>query len=312
MRDIYLQIEGKQVGPLPEDQIRQFLAEGKIQANALAWHDGLPDWVPFVNLIGLSVDPPAERIPHLVSSGDLVQIDGVKKSFGDKIALKDVSFSVPPGQICGLLGPNGAGKTTLFRLLMGILKATEGKLLIDGLDAFEDRVQVKRIIGFLPDEPVFYSYLSGREILELSAAMHGLDVRATMDRLVPVIARLRLAEDINNYAEDYSRGMKKKLGLLLALLHQPKLLVLDEPTNGLDVESTHLFYDLILDEAKQGTTVLFSTHLMDHVTKLCSHAVIINEGTVVAKGSLEELRARFDQANLEDIFLKLTVRPPQI
>ncbi|MCE0521365.1 MAG: ATP-binding cassette domain-containing protein [Methylacidiphilales bacterium] len=311
MRDIYLQVEGKQVGPLPEDQVKELFAKGQIQADALAWHDGLPEWVPFANLIGLSVGSPAERIPHEASSGNLVQIDGVKKSFGDKIALKNVSFFVPSGQICGLLGPNGAGKTTLFRLLMGILKATEGKLLIDGHDAFEERVEVKRLIGFLPDEPVFYSYLSGREILELSAAMHGLDVRATMDRLVPVIARLRLAEDINNYAEDYSRGMKKKLGLLLAMLHEPKLLVLDEPTNGLDVESTHLFYDLILDEAKQGTTVLFSTHLMDHVTKLCSHAIIINEGAVVAKGSLEELRARFDQASLEDIFLKLTVRPPQ-
>jgi ABC-type multidrug transport system ATPase subunit len=311
MRAIYLQIEGKQIGPLPEDQIRQFLAEGKIQPDTLAWHEGIPEWIPFAHLAGFSVGPPAERAPHHAATGDLVQVDGVRKSFGEKIALKNVSFSVPPGQICGLLGPNGAGKTTLFRLLMGILKATEGNLRIDDLDAFEDRVKVKRLIGFLPDEPVFYSYLSGREILELSAAMHGLEVRATMDKLVPVIARLRLAEDINNYAEDYSRGMKKKLGLLLALLHEPKLLVLDEPTNGLDVESTHLFYDLILEEARHGTTVLFSTHLMDHVTKLCSHAVIINEGTVVAKGSLDELRARFNQASLEDIFLQLTVRPPQ-
>ncbi len=245
------------------------------------------------------------------SPPDIVQIDGVLKSFGYKTALKSVSFSVPAGQICGLLGPNGAGKTTLFRLLMGILKATEGRLLIDGCDAFEDRVEVKRLIGFLPDEPVFYSYLSGREVLELSAAMHGLNVSLTMDRLAPVIAQLRLAEDINNYAEDYSRGMKKKLGLLLAMVHQPKLLVLDEPTNGLDVESTHLFYDLIFETAKQGVTVLFSTHLMDHVTKLCSHAVIINEGTVVAKGSLEELSAAFGESSLEDIFLKLTARPPQ-
>jgi ABC-type multidrug transport system ATPase subunit len=172
-------------------------------------------------------------------------------------------------------------------------------------------VEVKRLIGFLPDEPVFYSYLSGLEVLELSAAMHGLDVRASMDRLAPIIAQLRLADDINNYAEDYSRGMKKKLGLLLAMLHEPKLLVLDEPTNGLDVESIHLFYDLIFETARQGTTVLFSTHLMDHVTKLCSHAVIINEGTVVTKGSLEELRASFGQASLEEIFLKLTARPPQ-
>lgn len=242
---------------------------------------------------------------------DLVQIDGVAKSFGSKIALDNVSFSVPAGQICGLLGPNGAGKTTLFRLLMGILKATRGTMLVDGLDAFEDRVEVKRRIGFLPDEPIFYSYLSGREILELSAAMHGLDARATVTRMWPIVTKLRLADDIDSYAEDYSRGTKKKLGLLLAMLHEPKLLVLDEPTNGLDVESTHLFYDLISEQAKRGTTVLFSTHLMEHVSKLCSHAVIINEGKVVAKGSLEELRSIFQETSLEEIFLKLTARPPQ-
>jgi ABC-2 type transport system ATP-binding protein len=244
-------------------------------------------------------------------SSALVEIDGVMKSFGYKTALKNVTFSVPSGQICGLLGPNGAGKTTLFRLLMGILKATEGKLLIDGRDAFDDRVEVKRLIGFLPDEPIFYSYLSGYEVLELSAAMHGLDVEATMERIGPVIAQLRLTKDINDYAEEYSRGMKKKLGLLLALLHEPKLLILDEPTNGLDVESTHLFYDLIFEKAQKGTTVLFSTHLMDHVTKLCSHAVIINEGTVVAMGSLPELLATYEKASLEEVFLKLTARPPQ-
>jgi ABC-2 type transport system ATP-binding protein len=253
--------------------------------------------------------PPFEDSPN--PSSALVFIDRVMKSFGYKVALKNVTFSVPSGQICGLLGPNGAGKTTLFRLLMGILKATQGKLVIDGRDAFDDRVEAKRLIGFLPDEPVFYSYLSGYEVLELSAAMHGLDPGATMSRISPLIGKLRLAEDINNYAEDYSRGMKKKLGLLLAMLHEPKLLILDEPTNGLDVESTHLFYDLIFEAAQQGTTVLFSTHLMDHVTKLCSHAVIINEGTVVAKGSLEELRAAYGQASLEDIFLQLTSRPPQ-
>lgn len=262
-----------------------------------------------------------EHLLSAVESGTvqtcpMVQVEHVTKTFGDKVALQDITFAVPSGQICGLLGPNGAGKTTLFRLLMGILKATEGKLLIDGGDAFQDRVEVKRLIGFLPDEPTFYSYLSGREVLELSAAMHGLDVRRimdllTMDSITVLIARLRLAEDIDNYADDYSRGMKKKLGLLLAMLHDPKLLVLDEPTNGLDVESVHLFYDLISEKAAQGTTVLFSSHLMDHVTRLCSHAVILNEGTVVAKGSLEELRRNFGEASLEDIFLKLTSRPAQ-
>ncbi len=243
---------------------------------------------------------------------DLVQVDNVTKSFGPKTALRGVSFAVPAGQICGLLGPNGAGKTTLFRLLMGILKATEGALTVAGLDAFADRVAVKRLIGFLPDEPVFYAYLSGRETLALSAAMHGLDPRATLAGLEPVIARLRLADDLGNFAEDYSRGMKKKLGLLLAMLHAPKLLVLDEPTNGLDVESTHLFYDLILEVAARGTTILFSTHLMDHVARLCSHAVIINEGRVVTAGALADLRGANGGAALEDIFLKLTARPAQI
>lgn len=251
--------------------------------------------------------PPDDAVSGTKS--DLVQVNGVSKSFGAKSALRNVSFSVPGGWICGLLGPNGAGKTTLIRLLMGILKATEGSLRVDGLDAFADRVEAMRLIGFLPDEPVFYSYLSGREVLELSAAMHGLDAGRTMERMAPLIGRLRMADDLGAYAEDYSRGMKKKLGLLLALLHRPKLLVLDEPTNGLDVEATHLFYDLILDEARQGTTVLFSTHLMDQVAKLCSHVVVLNEGAVIAQGALDALQAGFGQASLEDIFLQLTKRP---
>jgi len=247
--------------------------------------------------------------PNPTNLEKLVSIQNVTKTFGEKIALNDLSFEVPGGQICGLLGPNGAGKTTLFRLLMGILKTSTGLLQVDGLDVFEDRVAVKRLIGFLPDEPVFYSYLSGRELLELSAGMHDLDVPVTMEWLELLARRLRLADDLDNYAEDYSRGMKKKLGLLLALLHRPRLLVLDEPTNGLDVESTYLFYELIKEVAGDGTTVLFSTHLMDHVTRLCSHAVIINEGTLVAKGPLSELFERYQEDSLESLFLKLTARP---
>lgn len=246
------------------------------------------------------------------SRSSLVEIDEVSKTFGAKKALDRVSFSVPAGQLCGLLGPNGAGKTTLFRLLMGILKSTQGHLMIDGRDAFKDRVEVKRLVGFLPDEPVFYAYLSGREILELSAAMHGLEVRATMGRIEPLIARLNLLSDLSGYAEEYSRGMKKKLGLLLALIHQPRLLILDEPTNGLDVESTRLFYDLMLEESSRGTTVLFSTHLMDQVARLCTHAVIIHQGRLVTRGSLEDLHTMFEGTeSLEDIFLKLTTRPAQ-
>jgi ABC-2 type transport system ATP-binding protein len=247
--------------------------------------------------------------PQACQSGErsqIVVVDHVTKDFGVKRALSELSFAVPAGQICGLLGPNGAGKTTLFRLLMGILKATTGRLMVNGLDAFEDRVEAKRQIGYLPDEPIFYSYLSARETLELSAGMHGMDPDEAIERLEPLIARLKLADEIDNYADDFSRGMKKKLGLLLALLHEPRLLVLDEPTNGLDVESMRLFYELITETAATGTTVLFSTHLMDHVARLCSHAVVISEGELVAQGSLDELRAMTGLEDLEEIFVKLT------
>lgn len=240
---------------------------------------------------------------------NLVTVENVTKSFGDKQALRGVTFSVPAGRICGLLGPNGAGKTTLFRLLMGILKATSGRLAIDGLDAFDDRVELKRRIGFLPDEPVFYSYLSAYETLQLSAAMHGLDVAATMAAVQPLVDQLQLTAEINHFAEEYSRGMKKKLGLLLALLHRPKLLILDEPTSELDVEATHLFHDMILGLAAQGTTILLSTHLMDQVTRICSDVVVINRGAVVTQGALTEVRAMYGDRNFEEVFLELTHTP---
>jgi ABC-2 type transport system ATP-binding protein len=244
--------------------------------------------------------------PAPASPPPLVLIERLQKNFGAKTVLTGVTWQIPRGQIGGLLGPNGAGKTTLFRLLMGILKADAGTIQIDGRDCFEDRVMVKRLVGFLPDEPVFYSYLSGREILELSAGMHGLDPIDAVRRLDSLIARLGLQEAMSQYADDYSRGMKKKLGLLLALLHQPPLLVLDEPTNGLDVESTRQFFDLMRELARAGTTIVFSTHLMDQVERLCSHAAVLHQGRLLASGTLEELRAG---RALEDVFIALTSTP---
>lgn len=236
----------------------------------------------------------------------LVQVRSASKNFGDKEALRSVSFGVPPGQICGLLGPNGAGKTTLFRLMMGILKASEGTITVDGLDAFADRVATKRLIGFVPDEPVFFSYLSGWETLSLSAAMHGVADRTMREELGPLIERLRLGSELDGYAEDYSRGTKKKLALLLALLHHPRLLILDEPTNGLDVEATRVFHELVCEQAAAGVTVLFSTHLMDHVARLCSRAVVFSHGRVVADAGLDALRRTHPGLELDAVFLRLT------
>lgn len=242
-------------------------------------------------------------------AASLVEINGIAKSFGDQVALRDVTFAIPPGQICGLLGRNGAGKTTLFRLVMGILKATRGTIRIDGLDAFKDRVDVKRLVGFVPDEPIFYAYLSGREMLELSAAMHGLDVDATMARLEPLAKRLRLGDELDQAADDASRGVKKKLALLLALLHRPKLLLLDEPANGLDVEATHLLYEIIREQKDQGTTVLFSTHVLDRLQPLCTRVVIIDQGRVITDDAPDALQAAHEGASMEDVFLEITDRP---
>ena len=182
----------------------------------------------------------------------MIKLDKLTKQFGPKLALNSIDLDIPTGQMWGLLGPNGAGKTTLFRVLMGILKATSGNASIAGLDVFEQRIEVKRVLGFLPDEPMFHSYLTGREILELSAAMHGLDPVSTLKRIGPLIVRMQMAEAMGQFADDYSRGMKKKLGLLHALLHEPKLLILDEPTNGLDVESTALFFELMREQQQRG------------------------------------------------------------
>jgi len=186
---------------------------------------------------------------------------------------------------------------------MGILKASSGHLSIDGYDCFDDRVRVKRLVGFLPDEPVFYSYLTGRETLELSAGMHGVNVREMYTQLDPLIRRLEMKNALSEYADDYSRGMKKKLGLLLAILHQPTLLILDEPTNGLDVESTRLFFELVQEQANRGTTVVFSTHLMDQVERLCSHIAVLSAGKLITSGTLSDI---CQGKNLEQVFIELT------
>jgi ABC-2 type transport system ATP-binding protein len=240
----------------------------------------------------------------------MIRLDKLTKNFASTYALRGVDLSVPAGQLWGLLGPNGAGKTTLFRILMGIIKPSFGSATIDGLDAFEDRLRVKRILGFLPDEPVFHSYLTGREIVSLAGALHGLDENTIWQRVEPLADRLQLTDALTRFADDYSRGMKKKLGLILALLHAPKLLVLDEPTNGLDLESTTLFFELMRDESARGVTVVFSTHLLPQVEQLCSHVAVIHLGRLVAHGDLASIASGgIEGRSLQDAFIELTKRP---
>lgn len=241
----------------------------------------------------------------------MIEVEHLSKRFGEKWALNDLELSIAPGSMFGLLGPNGAGKTTLFRILMGIIRPSAGRLRVGGLDSFDDRISVKRLLGYLPDEPSFHSYLSAREIFDLSAALHGLDPKQVFTRMRPLIQQLQLLEPFDLFADDFSRGMKKKLGLLLALLHEPRLLVLDEPTNGLDVESTSTFFSVMRDLQAKGTTIVFSTHLLSQVEQLCTHAAIIHQGRLQAKGTVAELAALVPGAlSLEQAFVELTKPKP--
>ena len=241
----------------------------------------------------------------------LIDIQGLTKRYGDFTAIADLDLAVGAGELFALLGPNGAGKTTTIRMLMGILRPTAGTARIAGHDCFAERVEVMRHIGYLPDEPVFYDYLRGREIVRFVGEMHGLD-RAEIDRrAAPLIERLELADSTEEFAVNYSKGMKKKLALLCALLSEPEVLILDEPTNGLDPYATRALHELMREQVAIGRTIFFSTHLLDQAEKLCHRIGIVFKGRLVAVGTLAELRERVaatgaPSATLEDVFFALT------
>jgi ABC-2 type transport system ATP-binding protein len=237
----------------------------------------------------------------------IVQFQNIAKHFGEFEAVRDISLDIPTGGIFALLGPNGAGKTTLINLLMGILRPTSGDLLVGGLSAFDRGVEVKRMIGYLPDEPVFYDYMCGREIVRFVGEMRGLDSETIEARSAALAERLSLSDAMEEFAENYSRGMKKKLGLMCALIHEPALVLLDEPTNGLDPHGTLVLHELMREIAAAGRTVLFSTHLLDQAERLCTRVAVIHRGQVAAEGTLAELQSRFGTcSSLESLFFRLT------
>jgi ABC-2 type transport system ATP-binding protein len=240
----------------------------------------------------------------------IVEIQDLTKSYGNFEAVKNLTLSVSSGQIFALLGPNGAGKTTTIRLLMGILAPTSGMARIDGLDCFQDRVEVKRRVGYLPDEPAFQDYLRGSEIIRFSGEMHGLSDDEIDSRTRPLLQQLELKDAMEEFAVNYSRGMKKKLALICAMIHDPPLLILDEPTSGLDPFATRALHELIRANAAAGKTIFFSTHLLDQAEKLCSQIGIVAKGRLVAHGTLAELRERLStDSSLEEIFFSVAGDP---
>jgi ABC-2 type transport system ATP-binding protein len=237
----------------------------------------------------------------------VIVCDGLSKHYGEFIAVRGLILTVQQGEVFGFLGPNGAGKTTTIRMLMGILVPTSGTAKIAGLDCQQDRIEVKRQVGYLPDAPIFYDFLRGREIVEFVGEMHGQSRRTARHNAARLLDELALAEAAEEYAINYSTGMKKKLGLACALIHDPAVLILDEPTNGLDPRAAREVQDRLRRSSAEGKTIFLSTHLLDMAERLCSRVGIIHRGELVAAGALEALRARIvPGGSLEEVFLKAT------
>ena len=237
----------------------------------------------------------------------MIELQGLAKRYGAFDAVRNLNLSVAKGEVFGFLGPNGAGKTTTIRMMMGILVPTSGRISIAGLDSRVERTEVNRRVGYLPDSPIYYDFLRCREILEFVAEMHGYTRADARTRAAALLKELALEDAAEEYAVNFSMGMKKKLGLACALIHEPPVLILDEPTNGLDPRAAHDVQERLRLSAAAGRTIFLSTHLLAMAEKLCTRIGIINRGELVAAGTLAQLRAALAaDDSLEQLFLRLT------
>jgi ABC-2 type transport system ATP-binding protein len=238
----------------------------------------------------------------------VIETEGLSKRFGETLAVSDLNLRVEAGEVMGFLGPNGSGKTTTIRVLMGLLRPSAGRASILGRDCHADAVALKRDVGYLPDEPFLYPYLSGVETLELVAGLHGFSTTEGRRRAGEIAESLGLGDAMRAYTVTYSLGMKKRLALALALIHEPKVLILDEPTNGLDPAGARQMRTTITKLAAGGRTIFLSTHLLDAAERLCNRVTIIRRGKLVAVGTPDELRARYEAhgSTLEELFLRVT------
>lgn len=240
--------------------------------------------------------------------GDALVVRGLTKRFREQTAVDGISFRVARGRFFGFLGPNGAGKSTTIKMLTGLLRPTAGEASVEGLDLSRDLLAIKAIIGVLPEELALYDRLTGEEYLLFAGRMYGLSRQEARRRTDELLEFLSLVEDRGKLIVDYSLGMKKKTALAAALIHNPRLLFLDEPLNGIDPVSARVVTDLLRRLAAKGVTLFFTSHVLDVVERLCDEVAIIDKGRLVAQGTLEQIRegrAVSGDASLEDVFLKL-------
>jgi sodium transport system ATP-binding protein len=235
----------------------------------------------------------------------MIAIDGLQKRFGEVVAVRGVHLTAKDGTVTGLLGPNGAGKTTTLRMLSGLMRPDAGTIRVDDVDVVADPVGAQRVMGQLPDSRGLYPRLTAREHIEYFAELHGLSRGATKERAARLLRRLGLEAIADRRVAGFSQGERTKVALARALVHQPRNVILDEPTNGLDVMTTRGLREFLLRLRAEGRCVIFSSHIMQEVAALCDRIVVIAGGEVKAIGTPDELRARTGQQNLEDAFVRL-------
>jgi sodium transport system ATP-binding protein len=235
----------------------------------------------------------------------MIVVKNLRKSFGQVKAVNGVSFEARDGQITGLLGPNGAGKTTTLRMLYSLLPPDEGEIRIDGLDPTRDAMEIKRTLGVVPDSRGLYARLTARENIRYYGELHGMKRRDIAHRIDELIETLDMSDFIDRRTEGFSQGQRVKVAIARAMIHEPQTVLMDEPSNGLDVMSTRALRDYVRSLRSNGHSVVLSTHIMQEVAALCDHIVIIAKGEVAADGTAEELLQRSGCESLEDAFVKL-------
>jgi ABC-2 type transport system ATP-binding protein len=228
----------------------------------------------------------------------LIKVSNLQKSYGDLVAVNQVSFSVDAGTVFGLLGPNGAGKSSTISCLSGLLKPTGGSITVGGFDMSRDAVKAKASLGIVPQELAIYEDLSARDNLAYWGAAYGLRGDGLKQRVDHVLNRIGLADRADDLPKKYSGGMKRRLNFGCGLVHEPKILLLDEPTVGVDPQSRERLFDLVREEKAKGTCVLYTTHYMEEAERLCDKLAIIDHGRIIAGGTLSELQAEFGEKDL--------------
>ena len=223
----------------------------------------------------------------------MIEVKDLQKSYGDLVAVDRVSFSASAGTVFGLLGPNGAGKSTTISCLSGLIKPTAGSITVDGFDLSADAIKAKASLGIVPQELAIYEDLSARDNLRFWGAAYGLIGDKLKQRVEHVLNRIGLTDRAGDLPKEYSGGMKRRLNFGCGLVHEPGILLLDEPTVGVDPQSREHLFDLVREEKAKGTCVLYTTHYMEEAEKLCDELAIIDHGKIIASGTLKELRAEF-------------------